>query len=186
MHVQPAPHRTVARTNNRNPTWHIQLLHQTMLGYAYRDLSASERDARRHALDSVGHYTVLSQLVILILTSIYRFFFCPWQPRIQSAFLRRLEWRLMTPLSWSSPESKSLADWGLMWGWFGWIVWLVVREAGDGMYHIYVSRVSLNCSPTVKKNKGRRHILHTCTSIGYKHPIPKEDEGTNLMNPYPL
>lgn len=107
-----------------------------MLGYGYKDLSAPERDARRHALDSLGHYTILSQLVILILASSYQFLFCPWRPRIQSAFLRKLEWQLMTPLSWSSRESESLADWGVMLGWFGWMFWLAVREAGDGTYNI--------------------------------------------------
>lgn len=113
-----------------------------MLGYSYIDLSAPEQDARRLALDSLGHYTILSQLAILILASSYQFLFCPWRPRVQSAFLRKLEWRLMTPLSWSSRESKSLADWGVMWGWFGWMFWLVVREAGNGAYNICLTQLS--------------------------------------------
>lgn len=145
-----------------------------MLGYAYRDLSAPERDVRRHALDSVGQYIVLSQLIILILAASYRFAFCPWRPRVQSAFLRRLEWRLMTPFSWASRESKSLADWGAMWGWFGWIVWLVLREAGDGMYCICVSSVSFSCSPMAKKNKGRKYTPTYFKSIDHWHLIFKE------------
>lgn len=106
-----------------------------MLSYIYKDLFTSEKDARRQSLDAVGHNTVQLQLAIMVLAYMYYFLLCLRRPRVRSRFIRKLEWRLMKPLSWDSPESKSLADWVVGGGWMGWMIWLVVRKAGNGMYH---------------------------------------------------
>lgn len=100
-----------------------------MLGYTYKDLSIPEKYVRRQSLDAVGRNTILSQLAILVLAYIY----VRWRP-VQSVLLRKLEWWLMSPVSWNSPENKSPADWIVGSWWIGWMVWLAVRGVGDGMY----------------------------------------------------
>ncbi|TGZ83691.1 hypothetical protein EX30DRAFT_338303 [Ascodesmis nigricans] len=101
----------------------------TMYGYIYKDLTDSEKRARREALDGAGIDVFMSQIVLFIAICVFRALF----PHHRK---NAVEWFLLKPISLKYPILKTPAHWLVIGTWMSYCFFLVLRNTGDDYLHL--------------------------------------------------